>query len=67
MQTIFYQGTSYRRGSNPVGYHQRIRDAIAAHDTAMATEAMRGHLDEARDSAIHLVREILQGRGELAG
>ena len=67
MQTIFYQGTSYRRGSNPVGYHQRIRDAIAARDAAQATEAMRGHLDEARDSAIQLVREIVQGRSELAG
>ena len=67
MQTIFYQGTSYRQGSNPVGYHQRIRDAIAARDAARATEAMRGHLDEARDSAIRLVQEILHGKEELAG
>jgi DNA-binding GntR family transcriptional regulator len=67
MQTIFYQGTSYRRGNNPVGYHQRIRDAIAARDAAQAMEAMRGHLDEARDSAILLVREIVQGKRELAG
>jgi DNA-binding GntR family transcriptional regulator len=63
MQTIFYQGTAYRRGSNPVGHHQRIRDAIAAR----ATDAMREHLGVARDSAILLVQAIVQGKGELAG
>ncbi len=67
MQTIFYQGTARRYGSNPVAYHQRIRDAILARDTPRATEEMRGHLHEARDSAIRLVRELQQGKAELVG
>lgn len=67
MQTIFYQGTAFRRGSNPVGYHQQIRDAIAAHDAARATGEMRDHLLEARDSAIVLVRALQHGKAQLAG
>lgn len=67
MQTIFYQGTAYRPGSNPIGYHQRVRDAIAARDVARTTEEMRGHLREARDSAIALVRQLQQGKVPLAG
>lgn len=67
MQTIFYQGTEYRRGSNPVGHHQEIREAIASRDVARATGAMRDHLHTARDSAIVLVRAIQQGKAQLAG
>lgn len=67
MQTIFYQGTARRRGSDPVAHHQRIRDAIAARDAAGATAAMRDHLLVARDSAIVLVRELRGEKAELAG
>lgn len=67
MQTIFYLGTARRRGSNPVGYHQRIRDAVAVGDTARATDEMRGHLREARDSAIALVRDLQGEKVGIAG
>ena len=67
MQTIFYQGTAYRRGSNPVEDHQQIRAAIAARDAPLAIAAMAAHLRVARDSAIVLVRELQHGKAELAG
>lgn len=48
-----YRGQPHRRGE-----HQRIVDAIAAHDGAAAREAMAGHLRQALADTLRHVEEV---------